>query len=172
MESPDNETLSVGRKAREKNGMRRSDSERSSTDSDILVASAKEGGKSKLGSGPSTTANDSWKARRVVAEIRNASILVIRPRSQVGRYILRAHLWKIKNRADEAERQRRLAHVAPDVQIKNDLGDDAEAGPNHRGTYSKEYTLKHPEVKWVHRGQGRYLPSSSKAVTPLSQAPQ
>lgn len=48
--------------------------------------------------------------------------------------------------------------------------DDAE-GPNERGTYSKEYTLKHPETKWVHRGQGRYLPASKvKAEPPAQQA--
>jgi hypothetical protein len=38
---------------------------------------------------------------------------------------------------------------------------DDDDGPNHKGTYSKAYTLKHPEVKWVHRGQGRYLPSNT-----------
>jgi hypothetical protein len=32
-------------------------------------------------------------------------------------------------------------------------------GPNRRGTYSKDYTLRHPEIRWVHRGQGRYLPA-------------
>jgi len=40
---------------------------------------------------------------------------------------------------------------------------DDDDGPNHKGTYSKAYTLKHPEVKWVHRGQGRYLPSNTVA---------
>ncbi|KAK5129919.1 hypothetical protein LTR08_002720 [Meristemomyces frigidus] len=36
--------------------------------------------------------------------------------------------------------------------------DEGTGGRNARGTYSKDYTLRHPEVKWVHRGQGRYLP--------------
>jgi hypothetical protein len=40
------------------------------------------------------------------------------------------------------------------------LGDDDD-GPNHKGTYSKAYTIKHPEIKWVHRGQGRYLPTET-----------
>ncbi|KAF2216668.1 hypothetical protein CERZMDRAFT_92743 [Cercospora zeae-maydis SCOH1-5] len=44
-------------------------------------------------------------------------------------------------------------------QPRRDARDDVE-GPNERGTYSKQYTLKHPEIKWVHRGQGRYLPAS------------
>jgi hypothetical protein len=35
--------------------------------------------------------------------------------------------------------------------------EDGENDPNHRGTYSKQYTLEHPEIKFVHRGQGRYV---------------
>ncbi|KAI7518269.1 hypothetical protein KC331_g21292, partial [Hortaea werneckii] len=40
-------------------------------------------------------------------------------------------------------------------------GDDYDdfAGRNARGTYSKAYTLRHPDIEWVHRGQGRYLPA-------------
>lgn len=37
------------------------------------------------------------------------------------------------------------------------LNDDDD-GPNARGTYSKAYVAKHPEIGWVHRGQGRYIP--------------
>ena len=37
---------------------------------------------------------------------------------------------------------------------------DDDDGPNARGTYSKAYTLKHPEVEWTHRGQGRYIPAA------------
>ncbi|RMZ15806.1 hypothetical protein D0860_01405 [Hortaea werneckii] len=36
---------------------------------------------------------------------------------------------------------------------------DDFAGRNARGTYSKAYTLRHPDIAWVHRGQGRYLPA-------------
>ncbi|TKA76535.1 hypothetical protein B0A55_05670 [Friedmanniomyces simplex] len=32
-------------------------------------------------------------------------------------------------------------------------------GRNARGTFSREHTQRHPETKWVHRGQGRYLPA-------------
>lgn len=58
------------------------------------------------------------------------------------------------------------------------LGDD-EDGPNHKGTYSKAYTIRHPEIKWVHRGQGRYLPSETvsnqesriqSGLTPMSKS--
>jgi hypothetical protein len=43
-----------------------------------------------------------------------------------------------------------------------DIDDDENGfreGRNHHGTFSKEYTLNHPEIAWIHRGQGRYLPS-------------
>ncbi|KAK6430061.1 hypothetical protein LTR95_013789 [Oleoguttula sp. CCFEE 5521] len=52
---------------------------------------------------------------------------------------------------------------AADVNDANVLDD--ENGPNHKGTYSKAFTLRHPEIKWIHRGQGRYLPTT-KLVTP------
>lgn len=39
-----------------------------------------------------------------------------------------------------------------------------DEGPNARGTYSKAYVVKHPEVDWVHRGQGRYLPATQARV--------
>lgn len=42
---------------------------------------------------------------------------------------------------------------------KTTIGGDDDEGPNARGTYSKAYTAKHPEITWVHRGQGRYLPA-------------
>ncbi|KAK5122909.1 hypothetical protein LTR85_003474 [Meristemomyces frigidus] len=47
-------------------------------------------------------------------------------------------------------------------------GDD---GPNERGTYSRQYTLRHPEVQWVHRGQGRYLPAEDvkREAAPVPQ---
>jgi hypothetical protein len=45
------------------------------------------------------------------------------------------------------------------AKIKDEINDDGADGPNHRGTYSKAYVLQHPEIKWQHRGQGRYLPS-------------
>lgn len=39
-----------------------------------------------------------------------------------------------------------------------------EEGPNARGTYSKAYVARHPEIEWVHRGQGRYLPAAQARV--------
>ncbi|GIZ42028.1 hypothetical protein CKM354_000530800 [Cercospora kikuchii] len=54
---------------------------------------------------------------------------------------------------------------------RRDARDDVE-GPNERGTYSKEYTLKHPETKWVHRGQGRYLPASEIKTETVASSPR
>jgi hypothetical protein len=51
-------------------------------------------------------------------------------------------------------------------------GDDSNTdGRNSRGTYSREYTLRHPEIKWTHRGQGRYLPAEEvrKEPAPVSE---
>lgn len=70
-----------------------------------------------------------------------------------------------------ASRRVTVGSLTDDSKLFNDDDD----GPNHKGTYSKAYTLKHPEIKWVHRGQGRYLPSNTvpyqaqSASTPSSK---
>jgi hypothetical protein len=56
----------------------------------------------------------------------------------------------------------RKVNLQDDNDNDGDIDDDEygrREGRNHRGTFSKEYTLNHPEIVWVHRGQGRYLPS-------------
>ncbi|KAK5108055.1 hypothetical protein LTR62_008829 [Meristemomyces frigidus] len=54
-----------------------------------------------------------------------------------------------------------------------DAADEDVGGRNARGTYSREYTLKHPETTWVHRGQGRYLPAEEvKAERLAMPAPE
>lgn len=63
---------------------------------------------------------------------------------------------------DETDNDGNESYAQPDVAVA--LLDDDE-GPNHKGTYSKAYTLRHPEVKWVHRGQGRYLPQAQQPRT-------
>lgn len=50
--------------------------------------------------------------------------------------------------------------------IRAGLNEDGLDGPNHRGTYSKQDTLLHPEIEWVHRGRGRYLPASQDSRKP------
>ncbi|KAK5741064.1 hypothetical protein LTR17_004214 [Elasticomyces elasticus] len=39
------------------------------------------------------------------------------------------------------------------------VDDNDVVGRNHRGTFSKKHVQRHPEIEWVHRGQGRYLPA-------------
>ena len=45
------------------------------------------------------------------------------------------------------------------LKVKDETNESGGDGPNHRGTYSKAYVQQHPEIKWQHRGQGRYLPA-------------
>ena len=61
-------------------------------------------------------------------------------------------------------------NFAPTV-VKSEMNDDDADGPNRRGTYSKQYTLQHPEVEWVHRGQGRYLPAAHSSRRLQSATP-
>ena len=44
-------------------------------------------------------------------------------------------------------------------EVLSTIFDEGDEGRNARGTYAREYTIRHPEIKWVHRGQGRYLPA-------------
>lgn len=50
----------------------------------------------------------------------------------------------------------------------HDYNDRSISGPSAKGLYSKEYTLRHPDIEWTHRGQGRYLPTAdvNKDVLP------
>lgn len=61
-------------------------------------------------------------------------------------------------------------NFAPPI-IKSEMNDDDADGPNRRGTYSKQYTLQHPEIEWVHRGQGRYLPTAHSSRRLQSATP-
>jgi len=101
------------------------------------------------------------------AEVKDGRLLVVRVTPQ-----------KLKTMLDRPSKN--TGHVTPNHVATNgmkavdddDDDDDAEGGgrgPNARGTYSKEYTLHHPEIKWVHRGQGRYLPATEikKEPAPL-----
>ncbi|KAF2858969.1 hypothetical protein K470DRAFT_111883 [Piedraia hortae CBS 480.64] len=43
---------------------------------------------------------------------------------------------------------------------------EIEHGRNHHGTFSKEHTLRFPNITWVHRGKGRWLPVDEVATNP------
>ena len=73
----------------------------------------------------------------------------------------------------ESDDQSGTQDESDEDEASDDENNDENAeGPNDRGTYSKEYTLKHPEIKWVHRGQGRYLPASEVKVDPPALTPR
>ena len=75
-----------------------------------------------------------------IAEVRNGRYLCIK----LGREKLESVLLPEDDQDDD-----------DDLDANSDGNAD---GPNARGTYSKDYVSRHPEIKWVHRGQGRYLP--------------
>jgi hypothetical protein len=104
-------------------------------------------------------------ARRIVAQVKDGSILVVSAKDQGGRDALNQILQKApsSNKGD----QNGTDDLKSD--IKTEFGDGSQ-GPNHRGTYSKAYTLQHPEINWVHRGQGRYKPITADRSTSQSQA--
>jgi hypothetical protein len=49
--------------------------------------------------------------------------------------------------------------------------DDEEGNPDDEdGAVGKAYTLRHPEIAWVHRGNGRYKRASAVKSTPVSES--
>ena len=105
-----------------------------STSSDIHVAPKEQhhdGPKHLFGSSTRTRK----KQKRELATVENGRMLIIRLRADQLRRFLNTH----------------LENGAPG-------SDGEESEPNAKGTYSKKYTLRHPETIWTHRGQGRYLP--------------
>ena len=99
----------------------------------------------------------------VKAEIRGGNVLVVRVLGDTHR----AFLSKL------AEDDRRVITDQPtptspvdsSTEVKEEIRDDDQNGPNRRGTFSKQYVLQHPDIKWVHRGQGRYLPAEKAHPT-------
>lgn len=99
----------------------------------------------------------------VEVDIRHGRILVVRARSDSAKAFL-ASLNEAEDRKFEGAD--RAFHES--ISIKEELNDDDGEGPNRRGTYSKAYTVQHPEIEWVHRGQGRYLPASQQSRKSMS----
>ncbi|KAK0944876.1 hypothetical protein LTR29_003689 [Friedmanniomyces endolithicus] len=138
-------------KARQSNGraIKRSSSERSSSSSGIHVGTVPrrtpepkveddaEGGEEPPA--PVETATLEGRRCRVVAG--HVLIIKLRPHQAA---MLSGDTTKVK---------------PEDVDVDAVTNDDGNAdGRNARGTFSRDHTLRHPETKWVHRGQGRYLP--------------
>ena len=98
------------------------------------------------------------KRRGIWGELRDGHVFVVYGRNDDGAAALRRLLAKM-NEDDAARLAEKARTNATDVRVKGEVVDDDGEGPNHRGTYSKAYTLLHPDIRWVHRGQGRYLPA-------------
>ena len=95
----------------------------------------------------------------VTAVVRDRRLLVVSVtggKNQFLKDLAQADAEKQRKKED-AEGLNSIAIMITDV--KDEVNEDEGDGPNHRGTYSKAYVLQHPEIKWVHRGQGRYLPA-------------
>lgn len=130
----------------------------SNASSDILVARPTQSTTTPQHQGPSSAASHSYK--HVPPAAMEASIysglLTVRFSDGVARDrfrgIIRAKPKPISHASNNFHQQF--------YQTGNDDDEESTYGPNHRGTYSKEYTRLHPDIKWIHRGQGRYLPAS------------
>ena len=68
----------------------------------------------------------------------------------------------------------RLLIIRLGKELLSTIFNEGDEGRNARGTYAREYTLLHPEIQWVHRGQGRYLPAGdlkhAAALVPQRQS--
>lgn len=164
MDAPGARATPVRRPNESSNGekMTRTASNISSTSSDILVApGSKQPSKSDDPGPPLGTDASAWQLEQAP----DGRLLVLR----MSPYKLRAVVdGQAAAAATATAAPAPAAPAAPPtgavvsskfVDSNSREGDDYDKGPNARGTYSKEYTLRHPEIKWVHRGQGRYLPA-------------
>lgn len=145
--------------------MRRTASNRSSNSSDILVAAAVQSPPHRTNTAgdyhPHSLSKDSVRSS-TIATVANGRHLTVRFGPALARDRFRS-IFRTKPKPLS-----RASNISPFASVKADDGGLGE-GPNHRGTYSKEYTLSHPEVDWIHRGQGRYLPVSKlKADSPAA----
>lgn len=81
--------------------------------------------------------------QKPVVEVTNGRLLIVRlGEERLSSVLLHEPMGNNTNRNDGSE--------------SDGAGVD---GPNARGTYSKDYVLRHPGTTWIHRGQGRYLPA-------------
>jgi len=110
------------------------------------------------------------RTKHIVGEIRGKRMFSIRAKDATGVDAMRQALLKL-DQSINSKAAARTSHTFPNANDELEDDDIDGEGPNHRGTYSKAYTVQHPEIKWVHRGQGRYLPlTAARAFTqPQSQ---
>ncbi|KXT11211.1 hypothetical protein AC579_10009 [Pseudocercospora musae] len=162
--------------------MRRTASNNSSTSSDILVAAPSEQQQqqppppppppSQASSRPTgTSAMSAAPTRSYVA----AGYFTVRFASDSLKDALRQILSKAPHPSDyhhSSDHHHETDDSEDEAVVDDDEVVEEVEGPNHRGTYSKEYVLKHPEIDWIHRGQGRYLPASELKPDPIIWSPR
>lgn len=127
--------------------MRRTDSNISSTSSDILVAS----------SAPHNTSTSLLDHHNTMSADMEAKEPPTTVRVINGIFVVRFRRSMILGLPNRLKGITTSLDEPPSPINSEDL--PVDEGPNARGTFSKEYTLRHPEISWVHRGQGRYLPA-------------
>ncbi|USW48813.1 hypothetical protein Slin15195_G021320 [Septoria linicola] len=153
--------------------MRRTGSHHSSTSSDILVAGP------SLQSPPRHSSHQKQQESTPARLSRSNTLTMTRAYTQYGHLTVRFGTRAAKERLRAILQSRSKPSFGSSDDESDSQSDEEELeqdedaeGPNDRGTYSREYTLKHPETKWVHRGQGRYLPASEIKVEPVTSSPR
>ena len=127
----------------------------STTSSDILVAPGPIPGKSNSIAAAAPAAP--MDRGKVTAEMAGKRLLIVTVTGSKNLAFLQLLAEQdVLNRNKTLDANLSKITTALDSLIKEEITDE---GPNHRGTYSKAYVLQHPEIKWQHRGQGRYLPA-------------
>ena len=135
--------------------LHRSASNLSSTSSDIQVAARPTSASEDQSLSTALPPIDAMTEYGFEAVVVDGRVLIVRAKTEKGRTFLR----NLANEGRPNVYGIGLDHVHDSVtEVKQEFNEGDDDGPNSRGTYSKKYTLLHPEIAWVHRGQGRYLP--------------
>lgn len=131
----------------------------SSTSSDILVAPGPPTTTPKPPSAHVSPVPAAMAKGIVLAQVRDKHLLVVRVTGGKNRGFLNELAEADARKEKQQDLDAITNHIVGGANVKDEANEDDGDGPNRRGTYSKAYVLQHPEIKWVHRGQGRYLPA-------------
>ena len=134
----------------------------SSTSSDILVAPGPPAAAPPKPALPESPPPARMARSTVHAEVTDKRFLVVKVTG--GKNLAVLQMLADQDALNETKAKQDQIDIATTTiegipKIKDEISESGGDGPNHRGTYSKAYVLQHPEIKWQHRGQGRYLPA-------------
>ncbi|KAF7188566.1 hypothetical protein HII31_10228, partial [Pseudocercospora fuligena] len=156
--------------------MRRTGSNNSSTSSDILVAGPSEQSVQGTQQQHSQTSTRPTRMSAMpTATTKSYSVagwFTIRFGPDSVKDAFRQILTKAPQPSDYYSSDNESDNSEDEAVVDDDEAVEETEGPNHRGTYSKDYVLKHPEIDWIHRGQGRYLPASELKPDPIISSPR